>query len=502
MRVPRRWESELSKVPTLAEPDRLWQASRERATRGLEPVPPDRRQRLLAGIVAITVFAAATLFSWAILTRTSGDPQIEDDVGSTETVAPAPTSASLALTRPSPDAEFPVPTGTLRYGEFSEELMTTGTSYMKPFASVSMLPVSHLGFPAGLPIGMASPAEAATAAIRISLDDGVEPIASYDLTEEMIRLPEQPGFYYLTVRARWHDGTGTFLLGIPVLRPGTLQLALEDHGRNGEATAELWLDGRHFDASVVQRSQTEGGSSEDGSDPTGGPHEPAFIPIEAGADLRFVSDMPTELAATLTGPAWADASDSGVVLSLFGPHAGIPSAPGRHLLILDAAWEEGRIGEDGNGYREESRFAFPVDVGSNVVPSPGPLPTGPIAISFDTSEEGKIPQASAAFGGYRYRPLMTGYRFTIDGEVFAASDQYRDAEMVGAATILAPPGAPITFEGNQDRVLVGWGDEPLAPARSVTVQGTAGEQLVLRIRGEWGTDSFVEWELHLQIGVA
>lgn len=94
---------------------------------------------------------------------------------------------------------------------------------------------------------------------------------------------------------------------------------------------------------------------------------------------------------------------------------------------------------------------------------------------------------------------MNRYRFTIDGEVFESSHQYRDAESVAAATIRVPSGAAIEFEGDQDRVLVGWGDGELATAGSVSVQGSPGDTVVLRFRGEWGADSFVEWELFLDI---
>jgi hypothetical protein len=120
-------------------------------------------------------------------------------------------------------------------------------------------------------------------------------------------------------------------------------------------------------------------------------------------------------------------------------------------------------------------------------------------VAFETSEKGKIPGASATFGDQRYRPVMDRYRFEIDGEVFESYQQYRNAAMVGAATIVVPPGAAIRFEGTQDRVLVAWGESPLAPVASLSVQGPAGETAVLRFRGEWGQDSFVEWELFFEI---
>jgi len=224
----------------------------------------------------------------------------------------------------------------------------------------------------------------------------------------------------------------------------------------------------------------------------------AYLRIGAGAPLHVI-EAPTELSGALTGPAWADASTPGQSFPLFGPNARIPAESGHHLLVLDASWQEGTLGPTGNGYREEIRFAFPVDVGSDSVPPPESLPSGPIVVTFDTSEEGKIPRALASFGGREYPAVMNSYRFTIDGEVFESSNRYRDAAMIGAATVVVPPGAHIEFDGDQDRVLVGWGDGELAEAESPSVLGSPGDTVVLRLRGEWGGGSFVEWELFLEI---
>jgi len=154
----------------------------------------------------------------------------------------------------------------------------------------------------------------------------------------------------------------------------------------------------------------------------------------------------------------------------------------------------------GNGYREETMFAFPVDIGTNDVGPSAQIPAGPIEVRFDTSEAGKIPRAYGVFGGREYPAVMTSYRYVIDGEVFESSNQYVDAPMVAAATIVARPDTRIELGTGADRVLVGWGAAELAPAQSITVQGGPGETPVLRFRGEWGADSRVEWKLFIDIG--
>jgi hypothetical protein len=500
--MPKQWERSLTNIPRLAEPDELWREARGRGTRERLPDPtPPRRQRLVAGVVAMGVFLAAALFAWQMFERAGTRHSVGE---ATETTPPdaRPSYGSLTLERPAPDAAFPIPTATLEFRDFVAQLKPTGTSFIRPFYATSELPGSSLGVPAGLPLRMAGDAEAATVKIYASPPFERHPIATYDLTEGPALLPDRPGTYYLVVRAEWTDGWASYLWGIPVLRPGTLQFVLDDHRRNQQGTADLWVDGRRVQGAVVRRTLTEGASTTESPYPQVDFDDDSYVPVEAGAPVQVLG-APAELSAALTGPSWADASTPGSGVSLFGPRAQVPAEPGHHLLVLDASWQEGALGPTGNGYREEIWFAFPLDVGANSVPSSEPLPSGPIVVTFDASEAGKIPRALATFGGREYPAVMNGYRFTIDGEVFESSNQYRDAGMIGAATIVVPPGALIEFDGDQDGVLVGWGDGDLAAApASLSVQGSPGEAVVLRFRGEWGRDSFVEWELFLELQAA
>lgn len=497
--MPKRWERALSDVPRLEEPETLWLESTVRADRGGLPDPTTpRRQRLVAAIVAVGVFLAAAAFSWQVFEDARTRVPVDDAVPTTTAPAPPPSFASLTLARSPADSGSSVPTATLEFGDFSSWVKTSGTNFVHPFVTTSELPFTPMGFPAGLPLRLEGDALGATLEIYDSYPLDREPIATYDLTEGPAFLPGDPGGYFLVVRGEWSDGWASYLSGITVLRPGTLQFVLEDNRREGDATAELWVDGKRLVGAVVRRSQAEGDVGVESAQPPIQFAPEEYLSIEAGAPVVVRGD-PTELSAALTGPEWADASGSGTSFLLYGPEARIPAAPGRHLLVLDAAWQEGQLGWAGNGYREEVRFAFPVDVGADSVPSPAPLPSGSIIVTFDTSEAGKIPQASATFGERDYPAVMNRYRFTIDGEVFESSHQYRDAESVAAATIRVPSGAAIEFEGDQDRVLVGWGDGELATGGSVSVQGSPKDTVVLRFRGEWGADSFVEWELFLDI---
>jgi hypothetical protein len=497
--MPRRWERALSNVPRLTEPDRLWREAAERAAHEDRPDPfPPRRQRLVAGVVAVGVFLAAGLFVWQAFEGAGPRPPAGDDPAPT---APGPRGsfASLTFARPAPGAESPVPSATLGFGDFVAHLKATDTSFVNQFVTTSELPGSSLGLPAGLPMRMEGDAVAGSVKVYASYPFDRDPISAYDLREGPAFLPDRPGTYFLSVRGEWADGWTTYLWGIPVVRSETLQIALDDHGRTGEGAAELWVGGRRVTGAVVERGQMIGDVG------MGHPIPPVqfraddYVEIEAGAPIRLLGEA-TELSAALTGPRWEEASDPGVTVPLFGPRVGVPAEPGHHLLVLDAAWQEGRIGYGQNGYREDVRFAFPVDVvGSSSVPPPAPLPSGPVVVTFDTSEAGKIPDAFATFGDRKFPAVMNRYRFTIDGEVFESSNQHRDAAMVGAATIPVPPGARIEFEGDQDRVLAGWGGDALAPAPSLSVQGSTGHTVALRFRGEWGPDSFVEWELFFEV---
>ena len=67
--MPERWEHELRKLRAVQpDADRTWQQA-QRHPRG-EGMPP-RRQRVVGGVVAFAVFAAAGIFAWQILQPTS-----------------------------------------------------------------------------------------------------------------------------------------------------------------------------------------------------------------------------------------------------------------------------------------------------------------------------------------------------------------------------------------------------------------------------------------------
>lgn len=499
--MPKRWERTLSDLPRLTEPERIWRDAADRAARpGATPHAPRSKQRLIAGAVAVGVFVLAALFVWEAF-RGTGPPPRPPTAEDPTTIPPEPggSFASITFARPAPGAESPVPSATLVFGDFSADLKATGTSFVDPFATTAELPLSALGLPAGLQVRMGGDAAAATVEIYASSPFEQDPVAAYDLGEGPAVLPSVPGTYFLSVRGEWSDGSATYLWGVPVVPPGTLQMALEDHGHRGEGTAELWVDGRRVEGAAVERSQEHSDLAIVRPYPPIAFATDAYVPIEVGARIQVRGEA-AELSAGLTGPRWKDARETGIVVKLFGPQARVPGEPGRHLLVVDAVWQQGVVGWATSGYREEVRFVFPVEVvGSSSTPSVTPLPFGPIVVKFDTSEEGKIPSAFALFGGRKFPAVMTRYRFTIDGEVFESSKQHRDAAMVGGATIPVPAGVRIEFEGDQDRVLAGWGEESLAPVPPLAAVGSPGQTLTLRFRGEWDPDSFVEWELFLEI---
>ncbi|HEV8419724.1 MAG TPA: hypothetical protein VGR13_00060, partial [Actinomycetota bacterium] len=319
------------------------------------------------------------------------------------------------------------------------ELKAVGTSFIEDFATTAELPFIPLGLPAGYRMRMSGDAESASLKIYSSYPEG-DPTATYELADGPASLPDRPGTYYLSLRGEWSDGWASYFSGFRVLSPGTVQIVFDEEA--GKApTAALWVDGHRLQGDVVHRTKSEGDDRVETSYTPAKPSVDAYFSVNAGASVQVLGN-PTELSAALTGPLLEDASDAGTAFPIFGPYARIPATTGRHLLVLDAAWEHRAFGSGGKDSREDIRFIFPVNVlGSKSTQSPSPLPSGPIVITFDTSEEGKIPTAFARFGGRQYMAVMDSYRFTIDGEVFEASDQYRDAAMVGAATIVVPSGS-------------------------------------------------------------
>jgi hypothetical protein len=461
---------------------------------------------VIAGTVALAVFFAAAAFAWSAFERTEDRVPVDEVTPTTTTTEttgvpiPGASFASLTLEHPPEGAEWPVPTASLVYGDFANPVKAVGTDFVKPFVTTAELPTIWLGLPAGLELRAEGDALSATLEIqeyREPFQGEEAPVAAFDLMRGPGFLPETPGSYWLSVRGEWDDGWATFSSVVYVVEHGTLQFVLEDNGRTGDATAEMWVDGRRVQGTLTDHTLWQADLG------VGTRLEPVdfdeYVPIDAAAPILVRGD-PTELSGALTGPRWQDASDPGTRFPVFGPEARVPAEPGPHLLVLEIAWQEGQIGWAGSGYREEASFAFPVDIGAGgAVPSSAPPPDGPVEIAFDTSEEGKVPRAFATLGDREYPAVMDRYRFVIDGEEYGSAHSYRDAEMVAAATIRVRPGTVVNFGSGPGRVLAGLGDSEPAPMTSLEVEGRPGQTVTLTFRGEWEADSFVEWEVFFEI---
>jgi hypothetical protein len=219
--MPERWEREIEKLGTLTAP-------RSTPTRIAEgphgdgmPPAPRRGQRLVAVIVAFSVFGAAAAFAAGAFRRdTSSIPAAgNSDTSFAPSVAASPTSLDASLEAP-PDGS--IPSLTLVYGSTSSTFVATDGAW--PGADISPSPAQTFDatIDPGAPITLTTDGSKIEASLWIadrdqSLTGQSIPI---DLSSGSAVLPDQAGFYQLTIAGGWSDvGKVGFSVGFTIGTP-------------------------------------------------------------------------------------------------------------------------------------------------------------------------------------------------------------------------------------------------------------------------------------------
>jgi hypothetical protein len=214
--MPERWEDELKKLRREEMPDGV----RRRAEGGpRRELPNDRRQRLIAGVVAFAVFIAAGAFAWRAFGGTS--------TTGTEP-APSPSMAPIMLKLQSSDGN---PAATLSSEGASQDGLLEGyrwcgsddqcVSANPDYATYPPVSV-YLPVASSVPIESAGDGQLTRLVIRTTKGDFSSPNAIADTDGTGAVVPSEPGRYLIWISASWGDrGSATFYFGIDVVPPAT-----------------------------------------------------------------------------------------------------------------------------------------------------------------------------------------------------------------------------------------------------------------------------------------
>jgi hypothetical protein len=357
--MPKRWEQELDRLNTLNAPASV-RGRIESGPHGDGPDrSPNRRQRVIAGVVALALFAVALAFA----ARAFREP--------TATSAAAPSPHAVVLTFASENG----PEATLQFegasiaGNGSSYNWTEGggTAIADTFGSELQFP-SWIVLPAGSPIQIDGSAERVKGWVDRPVDDYEQPPHLYELPDAGARVPQDAGRYVLEFSASWPQGSRTFYFPIKAIE-GTDVGASLTLGADPDPTASLAYEGA---VAPMERGPYCWGNGQSPSC-TDGDAQPfnsnQYLDIPVGTALNvYPSQEPVSYSLALS------TDDDPTAQS--GPGADVRrfDAPGSYILMVTAKWEQGDV-----------RFFFPVRV---VVDqgSAGPTPIGSTGADPSPSE--------------------------------------------------------------------------------------------------------------------
>jgi hypothetical protein len=354
--MPKRWEQELRRLGDVPAPT---ERIRARSTRPSEPrqgdgMPPTR-QRVLAGVVAFGVFIAAGAFLVRAIDPTS--PQR----------APG-TAVPLPTLRMAFESRGPIDDGSddplhrvdtvLDYGDLHEESFT---STLPPGSIVDWVSVDQLTpmFPA--------PTAGSDVSIQADGDDPRvligEPEAwpDFDRFERIDRLPPEPGRYVLVFEANYPEGVARTARLVDLAAPGAVQVAANEGGEVGAATASLAIDGEAHDGLLVASKFTQSDVSAESPQRDAIFSDDVYIAVERGTSL--VRDTsPDGWLASLIPVGDRGGGGSLSIDPMPAPETTFDVDAGRYVLMVRATWKHGKIGWANDGTREEAVFQFPIEV--------------------------------------------------------------------------------------------------------------------------------------------
>jgi hypothetical protein len=336
--MPQRWERELQKLDVLRAPA----SARARIDEGPRgdgmPPSPGRRQRLFAGVVAMTLFVGALVFTVNAFGGRPGEPA----------AASGQSAATLTLRADTP------PTADLSYLGLSAPMQTDSYCWSRdPYemcADVVLVPFDRDRFiqiPTGTPITV----DDGDASVSLMLAPGEDP-SSHPPSVQLVGdvLDADVGRYVLEVAASWPQGDVRFYFPVEITASGTgpssaapTESPSQTPSESASPSGSVGADVAVFDVSrdpmkvtLTWQGQTVEGSIDKSWKPLGDRYD--SVPIEAPPFISFSEpltvppDTPIRVEGTLEGWTLFPQPDSDVT------H--LPEKAGPVVVTLRGQWSD------------------------------------------------------------------------------------------------------------------------------------------------------------------
>ena len=209
--MPERWERELKKIGDLQPNEGRVRSRTAEGPSGARL--RGRRERLLAGIVGIAVFAAAIAFSWDALVSTRPDG---DAVGG----GAVPEGPALTIVANAQPGQEHAPEAQARYGEVVASIPVQGGEGwdIGNAFPAAMFGPHEAAIPVGAPVVFESNAEIVEVGFNQSYPDG-DPVAQELSPAGMATLPSEPGELQIQLSATWPEGRAEFSVYVHLYEP-------------------------------------------------------------------------------------------------------------------------------------------------------------------------------------------------------------------------------------------------------------------------------------------
>lgn len=345
--MPERWEHELRKLRAVEpDADRTWQQA-QRHPRG-EGMPP-RRQRVVAGVVAFAVFAAAGIFAWQILQPTS---PLDTSVGLRQGTTVIVTFRIADMNVHGAHGRLTVGAETTQGTVGSHCWTFSGGSGCADTVASSFADDDFVPVPRGSTLAIAGDATSVDGELDRAGEFPFPKFQGFGSITEPVTLDQPAGRYVLSFVAHADDGDVPFYFPIALVNPvsegGALTLAVVGNHR-GPAASITW-GGTARNAVRGEYNWCDGTGGCVGGIPefTTFPPPVKFLPALRDTPLAITGDLRALKGGFFQpgGPAV-----SNVTLDVPGT---VPHHPGRYVLEIHVAVK----GSDGVTARRRSTSAW------------------------------------------------------------------------------------------------------------------------------------------------
>lgn len=365
--MPERWERELQRLRTV-DPDTAQTWERAQRPPSGEGMPP-RRQRVVAGVVAFAVFAAAGVFAWQAL-RPPG-----------HTVATGPSGPTVTATFDTRDAAFDVsasdgyPEGRLSFeGEaiggtaasFSWEI-DGGTNFSDALAP-DFRAGDYLAIQRGSQLVIAGSASSVTGELQRPGTFPFDRFQAFGTLTGPVTLDAPAGRYVLHLTPMWPQGSVPYYFPIELVEPppaaGSALVLNVVSGVEGPEAWITWGDTSQYGVRHDYRWCNQPNGCVGGTTDWGGmPPSVKYLPVPVGTPLVITGDVEGIRGGFLregAGTPMVVKFETSVTLEAPGS---VPDAPGRYPLGIEVTM-------DGDGGHGTATFWFGVEALPRVTAAP------------------------------------------------------------------------------------------------------------------------------------